>query len=87
MQRVDDVSPDQQAGRERAAHATAARSAERLPERRLHLEVSDDELGARRAVWQPPATVNQPRGYARMYVEHVMQADRGADFDFLVGGG
>jgi dihydroxy-acid dehydratase len=54
--------------------------------RRLHLDVSEEELAARRAEWQPPATVVQPRGYARMYVEHVMQADRGADFDFLLGG-
>jgi dihydroxy-acid dehydratase len=30
--------------------------------------------------------LRQARGYARLYVEHVMQADRGADFDFLVGG-
>ena len=54
--------------------------------RTLHLEVSDDELGRRRAAWRPPASIGQSRGYARMYVEHVMQADRGADFDFLVDG-
>jgi dihydroxy-acid dehydratase len=54
--------------------------------RTLHLEVSDDELGRRRAAWQPPPSVGRSRGYARMYVEHVMQADRGADFDFLVDG-
>jgi dihydroxy-acid dehydratase len=54
--------------------------------RTLHLEVFDDELGRRRAAWQPPASIGQSRGYARMYVEHVMQADRGADFDFLVDG-
>jgi dihydroxy-acid dehydratase len=52
--------------------------------RRLHLDVSDAELDARRAAWRPPASVRQQRGYARMFVEHVMQADRGADFDFLV---
>jgi dihydroxy-acid dehydratase len=52
--------------------------------RMLHLEVPDDELGGRRARWQPPTSVRQSRGYTRMYVEHVMQADRGADFDFLV---
>ncbi|MDQ3811506.1 MAG: dihydroxy-acid dehydratase, partial [Chloroflexota bacterium] len=55
-----------------------------VADRRLHLEVPDDELGRRRATWQPPSSVRQSRGYTRMYVEHVMQADRGADFDFLV---
>jgi dihydroxy-acid dehydratase len=54
--------------------------------RHLHLSVSDADLARRRSTWQPPATLSQPRGYARMYVEHVMQANRGADFDFLLGG-
>jgi dihydroxy-acid dehydratase len=56
-----------------------------VAERTLHLEVADDELARRRAAWQPPASVRQARGYTRMYVEHVLQADRGADFDFLLG--
>src|SRR6202165_246434 len=43
--------------------------------RRLHLEVPDAELARRRADWQPPETLRQSRGYARMYVEHVTQAD------------
>jgi dihydroxy-acid dehydratase len=55
-----------------------------VAQRTLHLEVADDELGRRRAAWQPPASMRQSRGYSRMYVEHVLQADRGADFDFLV---
>lgn len=57
-----------------------------VAERKLHLEVSDDELARRRAEWQPPAGVRQLRGYYRLYVDHVLQADRGVDFDFLVGG-
>ncbi len=52
--------------------------------RRLHLDVSDDEFARRRAAWQPPAP-HASRGYAKLYVDHVMQADRGVDFDFLVG--
>jgi dihydroxy-acid dehydratase len=56
-----------------------------VAQRRLHLEVPDDELARRRAAWQPPASLRQARGYTRMYVEHVLQADRGADFDFLLG--
>jgi dihydroxy-acid dehydratase len=55
-------------------------------QRRLHLEVAEDELARRRAAWQPPASLRQARGYARMYVDHVLQADTGADFDFLQGG-
>jgi dihydroxy-acid dehydratase len=54
--------------------------------RKLNLEVSDEELARRRTTWQPPETVQQARGYARMYVDHVLQADKGADFDFLLGG-
>jgi len=52
--------------------------------RRLHLDVSDAELERRRVEWKPaplPAS-----GYVRMYVEHVQQADQGADLDFLAGG-
>ena len=52
--------------------------------RRLHLDVSDEELARRRAAWQPPAQTYE-RGYYRLYIEHVLQADRGADLDFLVG--
>ena len=52
--------------------------------RRLHLDVSDAELERRRAAWQPPPVPTE-RGYARLYIEHVLQADRGADLDFLVG--
>ncbi|WHT19249.1 dihydroxy-acid dehydratase [Crossiella sp. CA-258035] len=54
------------------------------PGRRLHLHVSDEELAQRRAQWRPPA--NGPdRGWVRLYREHVQQADRGVDLDFLVG--
>jgi dihydroxy-acid dehydratase len=52
--------------------------------RTLTLKVSDDELARRRAGWVPPENPHS-RGYARLYVEHVLQADQGADLDFLVG--
>jgi L-arabonate dehydrase len=52
--------------------------------RALHLHVDDTELAARRAAWTPPAA-HAGRGYAKLYIDHVLQADRGADFDFLVG--
>ena len=55
-----------------------------VPNRRLHLDVSAEELEKRRQAWQarkPPTE----RGYVRMYISHVQQANTGADFDFLVG--
>lgn len=55
-----------------------------VPGRRLHLHVDDDEPAARRARWRPPA-VPDGRGWTRLYTEHVLQADQGADLDFLVG--
>ncbi len=52
--------------------------------RRLHLEVSDEELAERREEFELQVS-DQPRGYANLYVEHVLQANQGCDFDFLVG--
>ena len=50
--------------------------------RRIHLEVSDDELAARRAAWVPPAPRFE-RGYGWMFSRHILQADEGCDFDYL----
>ncbi|HTP74452.1 MAG TPA: IlvD/Edd family dehydratase [Burkholderiaceae bacterium] len=55
-----------------------------VPKRRLHLHVSDDELARRRAAWKPP-TPRLTSGYWKLYIDHVLQADEGADLDFLVG--
>jgi dihydroxy-acid dehydratase len=55
-----------------------------VPARRLYLDVSEAELERRRAAWKPP-TPPSDRGYYKLYFDHVMQADRGADLDFLVG--
>jgi L-arabonate dehydrase len=54
-----------------------------VAQRRLQLQVSDDELARRRAAWRPPPAPSG--GWLRLYHEHVLQADRGADLDFLVG--
>ncbi|MEE8123206.1 MAG: IlvD/Edd family dehydratase, partial [Alphaproteobacteria bacterium] len=54
-----------------------------VPARRLHLEVSDDELAERRRAWTPPQAP-MPGGYQNLYFDHVLQADRGCDLDFLV---
>ena len=52
--------------------------------RRLLLSVPDSELASRRAAWKAPQPVFE-RGYYKLYFDHVMQADRGADLDFLAG--
>ncbi|EOC9268958.1 IlvD/Edd family dehydratase [Acinetobacter baumannii] len=51
----------------------------------LHLEVSDEELKQRLENLAPPAPPSFIGGYRKLYVEHVLQADEGCDFDFLVG--
>ncbi|MBU2285998.1 MAG: dihydroxy-acid dehydratase, partial [Gammaproteobacteria bacterium] len=64
---------------------------------RLHLDIADDELARRLADLQSSAGVPDPAtgkpvrapvrkgGYEGLYIEHVLQADEGCDFDFLVG--
>jgi dihydroxy-acid dehydratase len=56
-----------------------------VPARQLSLLVDEEELARRRAEWQPPAPITQ-RGYVKLYVDHVLQANEGADLDFLKGG-
>jgi len=55
-----------------------------IPARSIHLDVSDEELARRRAAWVKP---HMPitGGYGKLYVDSVMQADQGADLNFLVG--
>ncbi|MGE6783863.1 L-arabinonate dehydratase [Ensifer adhaerens] len=55
-----------------------------VPARTIHLDVSDEELARRRAAWVSPVKP-LTGGYAGLYVKSVMQADTGADLDFLVG--
>jgi len=52
--------------------------------RHLHLDVSEDELERRREQWKPPLNPMKG-GYQQLYVERVMQANTGADLDFLTG--
>jgi dihydroxy-acid dehydratase len=77
------VSPEAAAGGPLAFVQTGDMIELDVAARRLHLDVSDDELARRRAAWQAPDLPE--RGYYRLYVEHVLQADQGADLDFLVG--
>jgi dihydroxy-acid dehydratase len=55
-----------------------------VEKRRLHLDVAEAELARRRAEWKGPPQ-HLDRGYWKLYVERVLQANEGADFDFLVG--
>ena len=50
--------------------------------RSIRMEVSDEELAARRSAWTPPAPRFE-RGYGWMFSQHIQQADQGCDFDFL----
>jgi dihydroxy-acid dehydratase len=55
-----------------------------VPARTLDVELSAEEL-ARRRQDMPPRAPMAARGYAKLFLEHVLQADQGVDFDFLVG--
>ena len=53
-----------------------------VPARSLNVRLSEDELTERRAAWVAPEARHE-RGYGKMYIQHVEQADKGCDFDFL----
>ncbi|MGE6742634.1 L-arabinonate dehydratase [Allorhizobium pseudoryzae] len=50
----------------------------------INMKVSDEELAARRTEWKPTARIYE-RSFAALYQQHVSQADKGCDFDFLSG--
>jgi dihydroxy-acid dehydratase len=52
--------------------------------RRVHVDASEQELERRRAQWRPPENAMKG-GYRQLYLDHVLQANTGADFDFLTG--
>ncbi|MEO6453577.1 MAG: IlvD/Edd family dehydratase [Ginsengibacter sp.] len=56
-----------------------------VEERKLHLDVSDEELQQRSSHWTPPKPMTE-RGYVKIYIDHVQQAHLGADLDILNGG-
>jgi dihydroxy-acid dehydratase len=78
------VAPESQAGGPLALVRTGDRVRVSVAEGRLDILVDDAELAARRAAWTPDPP-RYDRGWAKLYVDTVMQADRGADLDFLVG--
>ena len=79
------VAPEAAVGGPLALVETGDRIRLDVAGRRLELLVDADELDRRRAAWSPPpAHAGAERGYLKLYLEHVQQADRGVDFDFLV---
>ncbi|WP_109311084.1 IlvD/Edd family dehydratase [Ruegeria sp. AU67] len=78
------VSPEAQAGGTLALVKTGDRIRVSASNGELELLVAAEELETRRAAWQPDDP-HYTRGYAKLYVDHVLQADQGADLDFLVG--
>jgi dihydroxy-acid dehydratase len=78
------VSPEAAAGGTLALVKTGDMIELDVPGRRLHLDISEEELGRRRASWTGvPAPT---RGWYKLYTDHVQQAHLGADLDVLVGG-
>jgi dihydroxy-acid dehydratase len=79
------VAPEAFVGGPLALVKTGDRITLDVPARRLHLEVSDEELAARRAAWVAPPP-RYGRGYGWLAARHMRQADEGCDFDFLETG-
>ncbi len=76
------VSPEAAVGGPLALVRSGDRIRLSVRERRVDLLVGEAELARRRAAWRAPVST-PARGYARLYYEHVEQAERGCDFDFL----
>ena len=78
------VAPESAAGGPLALVRNGDRLRLSVRERRIDLLVDEDELARRRAALPVPAP-RAARGYAKLYQDHVLQADGGCDFDFLRG--
>ncbi len=78
------VSPESAVGGTLAVVETGDIIELNVPERRLHLDISDEELQKRKAAWTPSEPAMK-RGYVKMYTDHVQQAHLGADLNFLNG--
>ena len=76
------VSPEAAAGGALALVRNGDRIGLSVKARRIELLVPEAELAKRRAAWKPPAAA-PARGYAKLYMDHVLQAEHGCDFDFL----
>jgi dihydroxy-acid dehydratase len=76
------VSPESAVGGPLALVKNGDRIRLSVRERKIDLLVSDEELRKRKASWKPAVTL-PTRGYAKLYMDHVLQAEHGCDFDFL----
>jgi dihydroxy-acid dehydratase len=76
------ISPEAAVGGPLALVRNGDRIKLSVAQRRLDLLVDDAELARRRTAWTPPV-VPARRGYAKLYMDHVLQAEHGCDFDFL----
>jgi dihydroxy-acid dehydratase len=76
------VSPEAAVGGPLALVRNGDRIKLSVRERRIDLSVGEDELKKRKAAWKPPVAM-PTRGYAKLYMDHVLQAELGCDFDFL----
>jgi dihydroxy-acid dehydratase len=76
------VSPEAAVGGPLALVRNGDRIRLSVRERKIDVLVSEDELRRRKAAWHPPVP-SPARGYAKLYMDHVLQAEHGCDFDFL----
>jgi dihydroxy-acid dehydratase len=76
------VSPEAAAGGPLALVKNGDRIRLSVRERKIDLRVPEAELARRKSAWKPPVETPQ-RGYAQLYMRHVLQAEHGCDFDFL----
>ncbi|QRM29414.1 L-arabinonate dehydratase [Microvirga sp. VF16] len=80
------VSPEAHIGGPLAAVRTGDLITVDVPNRSIHLHVSDEQITDRLRTWSPPPR-DYPRGYNKLFAQHIRQADEGCDFDFLEGSG
>ncbi|WP_262297047.1 L-arabinonate dehydratase [Microvirga sesbaniae] len=80
------VSPEAHIGGPLAAVRTGDLITVDVPNRSIHLHVSDEQIKDRLRTWSPPPR-DYPRGYNKLFAQHIRQADEGCDFDFLEGAG
>jgi len=76
------VSPESAIGGPLALARNGDRIAISVRDRKIDLRVPENELQKRKASWRPPLAP-PARGYAKLYMDHVLQAEHGCDFDFL----
>jgi dihydroxy-acid dehydratase len=76
------VSPEAAVGGPLALVRNGDRIRLSVRERKIELLVPESELAKRKSAWKPPVAA-PTRGYAKLYMDHVLQAEHGCDFDFL----